>query len=148
MEIQDTPMQKTLSVRLTTGISDLPQIVGDVYGTVMAYMNQISVGPSGFPFVIYYNMDMEALDVEIGFPVSCDVPGNGTVTPGSIPAERILCTVHTGPYSTLEDTYRKAMTFIEEHGLKPKEWMYESYLNSPMETPEDQLQTAVCFPLE
>ena len=36
------------------------------------------------PFAAYYNMDMSALDVEAGFPVSKNLPGKDNIKAGKI----------------------------------------------------------------
>ena len=114
----------------------------------MGYLQRQGLEMSGYPFVLYHNSDMEALDAEAGFSVDRVVPGEGRVQPGTIPGGKVLSAIHTGPYTTLEKTYSPVMAHIEKKGLKVTDWMYELYLNSPEDTPENQLQTEICFPLE
>ena len=38
------------------------------WSTILQYAGQMGVQPSGPPFVAYYNLDMQDLDLEIGFP--------------------------------------------------------------------------------
>ncbi|CCU85087.1 hypothetical protein PHOSAC3_150087 [Mesotoga infera] len=42
-------------------------------------------------------MDMENLEVEIGFPISADLPGRGDTIRGSIPGGLYVCSAYTGP---------------------------------------------------
>ena len=147
MEIKDVVEQKTAAVRLTTSIADLPNTIGKVYHEIMAHLHRQGGQVTGPPFVLYHNMDMQALDVELDFPVDRVIDAEGRIRAGTLPGGKILSEVHTGPYSTLEKTYTAVMSHIEEQGLHVTDWMYESYLNSPENTPEAQLKTEVCFPL-
>lgn len=148
MEIKETKEQKTVAIRTTTSITELPEAIGAAYGELLGFLQQRGLAMNGYPFVLYHNSDMEALDVEAGFPVDRVVSGEGHVQPGVIPGGKVLSAIHTGPYTTLEKTYTPVMEHIKKKDLKVTEWMYERYLNSPEDTPEDQLQTEICFPLE
>jgi effector-binding domain-containing protein len=147
MQIKETPEQNTASIRLTTSVAELPQIVGTCFGEVAGVMLAQQVPFAGFPFVIYYNMDMQALDAEIGFPVGRPIEAAGRVKPSKLPAGKVVSELHTGPYAKLSETYEKVMASIQRDGLKVAPWMYESYLNSPEEVPESELKTEICFPL-
>ena len=59
MKIMDLQEKPTLSIRQTTSVKDLPDLIGRNYGKIMAYMGKAGVEPSGAPFVRYYNLDME-----------------------------------------------------------------------------------------
>jgi len=148
MEIKNVDRKQTLMVRMTVPAAKLSDIMGEVYGELGAYMGQKGIPFAGAPYAMYYNMDMEALDVEMGFPVLSDDKGEGRIKPGEIPAGRVVAAVHHGPYATIEETYTKLMAHVKEEGLETTEWMYEYYLNSPMEVKEEELQTEICFPLK
>ena len=59
--------------------------MGPVYGEIAAYMAKNKIPFAGPPFAMYYNMDMDDLDVEIGFPVAEKISGEGRVKPGTLP---------------------------------------------------------------
>lgn len=148
MEIRNVKEEPALAVRTTTSVKELPNTVGRAYGAIVQYLGQQGKGPAGSPFVMYYNMDMEHLDVEIGFPVASPLPGNGVVHASKIPAGKAAFAVHTGPYATIETTYNALTAFMTERGLVPETWMYERYLNSPEDTPPERLLTEIYFPLK
>lgn len=148
MEIRKAKAQKTVMIRTTAPASALPQVMGDVYGELGAFMGQRGITPAGPPYAMYYNMDMEALDVEMGFPVAADAPVEGRIKMGKLPAGKIAAAVHTGPYAKLEETYNKLMAYVKEQGLETEEWMYEYYLNSPMEMAPEELRTEICYPIK
>ncbi len=148
MEIKDVQKQNTLMVRLVTPISKISDVMGEAYQEIGEFMAKKGIPFSGAPYARYYNMNMEALDVEMGFPIAIDVKGENRIKTGQIPAGKIATAIHCGPYSTLEETYTKLMGFVKEKGLEVEEWMYEYYLNSPMEVKPEELQTQICYVLK
>lgn len=147
MEIKERQEEITVSIRTTVSLQKLPDTLTEIYGELMEYLQRREAAMQGPPFVLYHNQDMEALDVEAGFPVGQVLPDEGRVRAGRLPGGRVLSAVHTGPYTTLEKTYQPLMAHIEEKGLAVTPWMYELYLNCPDETPQEELQTEICFPL-
>ncbi|WP_319560768.1 GyrI-like domain-containing protein [Marispirochaeta sp.] len=148
MEIKEVDEQHTLALRYTTPVSKLSETMGKLYNEIAAYMQQEEIPFAGAPFALYHNMDMEALDVEIGFPVSSPARGKGRIQAGTLPGGKVLCTLYTGPYSGMEKPYGELMDYIQQHKLKTASFSYEYYLNDPAITPEDELQTEIYFPLK
>jgi len=147
MEIKENKAQPTLAIRYRTPASKLPQTMGPIYGEIAAYMGRKGIGYAGPPFAMYYNMDMEDLDVEIGFPVDQEVDGEGRIKAGTLPGGPTATATHKGPYATIETTYNALMAFVAEKKLQPQAFMYEEYLNSPEDTPPEKLETNIYFPL-
>lgn len=148
MEIREVKEQHTLALRYTTPVSKLSETMGKLYNEIAAHMQQEGIPFAGAPFALYHNMDMEALDVEIGFPVHGPVKGLGKIQAGTLPGGKALCTLYTGPYSGIEKPYGELMDYIQQHKLKTASVSYEYYLNDPETTPEAELQTEIYFPLE
>ena len=147
-QIDERPAQPVLSVRSRTSVQDLPQALGHAFGAVMQYLGAQGEQPAGPPFAAYYNMDMQNLDVEIGFPVSHLLPGQGEVQAGEIPGGLQASVIHTGPYSECTPAYEALHQYIEEQGHPATYVAYEFYLNDPEHTPPEQLQTQIMFPLQ
>jgi AraC family transcriptional regulator len=68
----------------------------------------------------------------------------------SIPAGDYAVLRHVGSYSGLHDRYRWLYSvWLPDSGRKPKEsYSMEIYRNSPETTPEEELVTDICIPLE
>lgn len=98
---------------------------------------------SGPAYVIYFNMDMADLDVEIGFVCEQIILGNGTIIDGEIAAGSYVSSLHYGPYSGMEPLYKAMFDFIQNKGLTPSGESIEFYYNSPMEVPESELKTKI-----
>ncbi len=113
----------------------------------MQYLGELGEQPVGMPFAAYYNMDMQNLDVEIGFPVSRPLPERGEMKSGTLHAGKIAATLHIGPYDTVGPAYEALTKFVEANGCAPTGVAYEYYFSGP-ETPPEQIQTQIVFPLK
>ncbi|MCH4889496.1 GyrI-like domain-containing protein [Acidaminobacter sp. JC074] len=134
-----------VSIRTRAAVEDLPKVIGDCYGKIMAYLSSQGRYPSGVPFIGYYNMDMSDLDVEIGFPIMGKVDQHEDIQMSVIPGGSYAEYVHTGPYPTLREGYEVLMKWLEKEGLKVSGTCYEFYLNDPGEVKEEDLQTRILF---
>jgi effector-binding domain-containing protein len=123
-------------------------MTGKVYATIAQYLGQLGEQPSGPPFVVYYNMDMQNLDVEIGFPVAKRLTGQGEIKTGELPSGTVATCLHVGPYSDIGSAYEALTHWVNEHGYTPTGVAYEVYLNDPAITRPEELRTQVMYPLK
>jgi len=100
------------------------------------------------PYVAYFNLDMQDLDLEAGFTVTTAVPGAGEIYAGEIPAGKQATCTHKGPYADSEKAYNQMTTWMQKNQCTPTGVAYEFYLNSPEEVPESELLTKIMFPLK
>lgn len=135
--------QLVLSVRTRTPVEKLPDLIGREYQKIFRYMQEFGEVPSGAPFVGYFNMDMNDLDIEIGFPVSKALPGNKEINSSQIPAGTYATMIYTGPYGGLKEAYRELSEWLQKNQWTPSYLAYEFYLNDPVVVPEDELQTQI-----
>jgi len=146
-EVVKVDAQPVVSIRSRSASWDLQKFFGKAYGEIFEYLEQIGVQPVGSPFAAYHNSDMEDLDIEAGVPVDKVVKGKGQITSHVIEAGSQLTTHHVGPYSEIEPAYEALMAYAKDNKLVPTGVAYEFYLNNPMETDEEDLQTEIAFPL-
>jgi effector-binding domain-containing protein len=146
-EIYDQVVQPTLAVRTRSAVQELPRVMGETLAAIGRLMENRGVQPGGAPYTAYYNMDMQDLDIEIGFPVNEIVPGDGAIQAGEMPAGKYASVLHKGTYDTLGQSYEALTKFIEQAGYKPSGVAYEFYLNSPVEVAAEDLRTQVVFPI-
>jgi effector-binding domain-containing protein len=139
--------QPTLVVRTTTGVKNLPGLIGKCYGEIAAYLDELGEFPADIPFVAYHNMDMQNLDVEIGFPISSKLPGRGDIVQGSIPEGLNVFSVFMGPYAQMESVYSEMAEWITKNGFISTGVVYEHYYSGP-EFPESQHLTKIVMPLK
>lgn len=147
-EIKKQDAQPTLSIRARTPIDGLPKLLGESYSKIVGYLAELDEEPAGAPFAAYFNMDMQDLDVEIGFPVSRLLTGKGDIQASEVPGGKLGVAMHTGRYGDIAPAYDVLTQFVKEQGHEPTGVSYEFYLNDPEETPQEQLLTQIVFPLK
>ncbi|HHV19642.1 MAG TPA: GyrI-like domain-containing protein [Thermoanaerobacterales bacterium] len=147
IELTEESEQPVLSMRTVTSVSNLPQVLGHAYHAIINYLQQKGLQPSGPAFTAYYNMDMENLDVEMGFPVAKKIPGQGEIKSSVIPEGKQVSCLYKGSYQECGPVYEAMTKWMQEKGYTPTGVAYEFYYNSPEEVPESELLTKVVFPL-
>jgi effector-binding domain-containing protein len=146
-EVVEKLAQPVLSIRTRVAVQNLPETLGKGYTAIGQYLESLGKAPAGAPFVIYYNMDMEDLDMEMGFPVSGVLPGKGEIEYREIPAGKYATCLHTGPYNELGAAYEALTKWVNEEGYEVSGTAYEYYLNDVNVTPPQDLQTLLTFPI-
>jgi len=140
--------QLVMVVRQITTVQKLPECIGQCIMHIAQYLDEMGEPPAGAPFVAYHNMDMEALDVEIGFPVARALVGRGGIQPGMIAECDAATCLYTGSYPNMAPAYEELNRRMVEKGREATGVAYEFYLNSPAEVPSEALQTLIFFPLK
>ncbi len=147
-EIKEMPAQPVLSIRTKSAVQELPQVLGASYGAIAQYMGNLGENPTGAPFVAYYNMDMQNLDIEIGFPVSHPLAGQGNIQPNQVFGGKVATCLYVGPYSDVGTAYDALTQFIKDKGVESTGAAYEFYLNDPQTVQPSELQTQIYFSLK
>lgn len=142
-EIGEQQEMKAVSIRTRSAAKDLPKVLGPLFMKIFSYIKELGEYPSGAPFVGYFNMDMDDLDIEVGFPVSKDLPVREDMNMSLIPSGRCAMTMHTGPYTDIHYAYEELMEWMKKEGHEGSGAAYEFYLNDPATTPQEELQTKI-----
>lgn len=148
IEMIETQEQPTLVLKAVTPVSELPKILGKAFMDIVTHIMELGEQPVGPAFVGYFNMDMERLELEIGFPVSKALPGKGDILAGHIPAGKQVSCMYKGPYMQMPPAYEEIQKWIKDNGYKPLGPVYEHYYNSPEEVSESELLTKIVFLVE
>lgn len=146
--IKEQSAQPFLAIRVRTPVSELPALLGQSYGAIMAYLGEIGEQPAGVPFSGYYNQDMQDLDVAIGIPTAEIFKGRGEIYGAEIPAGLVAECLYTGPYNKLSSAYQQVAEFIAAKGVIPTGVAYEMYIDDPATTPHAEMRTLILFPLK
>ncbi len=144
-EIKEQKDQPTASIRRRTSLNQLPDLIRKSYEDISKHLIKTGGVCSGAPFAIYYNMDVNNIDVELGFPVEKAISEKSEIINSQIPAGKVLQFTHIGPYNELEKTYGNAMKWIKENNISTTGTICEFYLNDPASTPPSDLETEIRF---
>ncbi|MFX1309969.1 MAG: GyrI-like domain-containing protein [Promethearchaeota archaeon] len=147
-KIKELKEQPTLTVRTRTPIENLPQEIGSSYGAIMQYLGDLGVEPVGMPFAIYYNLDMQDLDVEIGFPVPKQFKDKGMVKASKLPKGKVASCIHMGPYEEMKPTYDALTEWVQKKGYETTGIAIEYYYNDPNEVAPEEIMTEIQLPLK
>lgn len=147
-EIVETSVQPVISVRKVTSVVNLPLELGKAYHSIMEYLGELGEESVDMPFAAYYNMDMENLDVEMGFPVLKTLPSKDEMCAGQIPAGKKAVCMYKGAYKEMGPVYEAMTKWISDNSQEPTGAVYEFYYNSPINVPESELLTKIVFLLK
>lgn len=147
IELSEEKAQPVVTIRKTTCLKLLPQVIGESYAKIMAYLAEQGEQPVFAPFTAYHNLDMQNLDVEMGFPVARPLPEKGDIKAREIPPGKVVSSMYKGPYSGMEQPYNEMAKWIEDNGYTATGISYEYYFNSPHEVPESELLTKIVMPV-
>ncbi|MFC1943893.1 GyrI-like domain-containing protein [Chloroflexota bacterium] len=150
IEVIERSAQSTAAIRTRASVNDLPGLLPRAYEELIRYLNglNIPVSDPAYAYAAYYNMDMDDLDVEAGFPIDSQVEGSGDIMAGEIPGGRFATTIHTGPYDEMQPIYERPYDWIRQNGHEPAGAVYELYLNGPDNTPPKDLLARILIPLK
>lgn len=146
-EIQVQESRPTLSIRFKAPVTELPQHFGRIYAAIVKYIEEQGAQIAGPAFAIYYNMDMQNLDVEAGFPLTNPVSGEGEIQSREISAGAYGICHYIGPYDQCESAYDQLKQFANKKGYQTGDVAYEWYLNGPDQVPLEELKTDIALPL-
>ena len=140
--LMEDPEQKVFSIRRTVGVDRYHELFSELRREA-AVRGLIQAGPIQ---MLYHdsNFSPERSDVEAQMVVAQDGPGV-TVKP------RYTCAAvqHRGSYENLHLAYETLCAWLAEHvEYRPCAPAMDRYLNDPHQTPADELETGVLFPVE
>ncbi len=147
-QIEERAPQPTLAVRARTQVQSLPAFFEKVFGASLQRLGELGQQPAGPPFAIYYNQDMNDLDIEAGFPVTEPVEGNEEITSGMLPGGKMVTGIHLGPYEQVAESWEAISIFAEEQGFETETYGIEFYLNDPTTVPPEEIQTQIVLPIK
>ena len=148
--------QPYVAIRTQVGIP-FGEILGGLWGEVIAFLTNKGIPPSGPPFIRYLTTDMEKkLDIEVGFPVANDVSGNDRMFAGVLPAGRYAVLLYFGDYENLVTVTAEFLAWAEKNNIVWQtsttdgvEWWagrIEWYPTDPAKEPDPQKwQTELAF---
>jgi effector-binding domain-containing protein len=142
------PSFHSLTIRKTINFMEaFSDFAGYSFDKIAKYLESQNELPSDAPIVCFHNMDLENLDVEIGFPVACPLNGKDDIAASTIPSLKVISTIDLGSYEKQDPTLEELFTWIQENGYEMQGEIYYQYLNDT-ERPENELLTKMIIPIK
>ncbi len=140
--LMEDPEQKVFSIRKTVGVAEYHEL----FNELRREAERRGLKQAGPIQMRYYDPDFnqDSSDVEAQMVVAQDGP-DVTVKPACTCA----AVQHRGPYENLHLAYGALCAWLGEHTeYRVCGPAMDRYLNDPHDTPADQLETGVLFPVE
>lgn len=119
VSIKDVPAMAVVGLRKRIPMAQIGPLFGEVMGKLRSR-------PAGPPMTLYHDpeYDPNAVDVEVLVPVA----GSGEQV---LPAARVACATHVGPYDNFGKTYEALFAWVTEKGYQCTGPCREIYLVGP-----------------
>ncbi len=139
IRVKQLPAQHMLSIRKTIHFfKDYSNYMGQAIGSILPLIEQNASYPASGPVVCFHNMQLETLDVEIGFLLAQPIEATGEITAQSVPTRTVATTIDRGVYEQQDPTLEELMAWIPANGFEPAGGIYYHYLNGD-EVPQECL---------
>jgi effector-binding domain-containing protein len=121
----------TLVLRGTIPATQVPAFMGSAFARVSQVARADGIPISGPPFARVHPEGDRELTLEVGFPVSGVVLGQGEVKASHLPSGQVLRTTHLGDYAGTARAHEALTAFASRHGLHASGDAWEVYLSEP-----------------
>lgn len=105
--------------------------VGRTIHEVLEFLSEVRVESVGPAFA--RSTWEPGSNLQIGFPVSVPIDGNGRIVAGELPHGKVATTVHRGPRELITGTIAKFRQWIAEQGFREVGVPWETFLTNPRE---------------
>lgn len=142
-----------IGIKINCKMDDIKDSMSKNFVTLTGFMADKQDKMAGPPFSIYHEWDMvkKTCSYTACVPVNTNIDGlpSGMIS-GTIPKTKIHTVHHKGSYRHIGNAWsslysrQQAKKFKMNKGIDP----IEVYLNSPMDTEENELQAEIHFPIK
>ena len=147
--IKNTEAVKVASVR---DVVPTPPEQGGLWGELEGYLAIQRVRPNGPCFTLYFDEEYKERDWDLAVcePITADLKESHRVKVQTLPAATLACTLHNGPFVTINEAYAAIGKWIDTNGYRITGPCREVYLNpskNGSQTDPDTV-TEIQFPVE
>jgi DNA-binding transcriptional MerR regulator len=154
VHVDDVPASHTLSYPGRVRHQGIPGLLERAYAALGVLAERDDVAVTGPPGALYPPaiVDDEVEDDVVAYlPVAAPVmlgEGDAPVAVGELPAARVAVAVHTGPYETIDDSYRQLGAWVALHARTAELPVREVYVVSYGETDDpSRFRTEIQWPI-
>jgi effector-binding domain-containing protein len=143
--LTDAPRRHVLYQHFIVPHERIGETIRSGFAALYARIGDAGVVPAGPPFVVYLTA-APPWEIDVCAPVARDTAPSADIMYREMPASRVVSLLHVGPYENLGRAYDDVQAFIRDNALVADGPPREYYL-SPPDTPADQIQTIVEWPI-
>ena len=147
--IKNVEAVKVASVR---DVVPTPPEQGGLWGELGGYLTMHHVQPIGVCFTLYHDEDFKERDwdLEVCEPIDGDLTESKRIKVRNLPAATVACTIHNGPFATLNEAYSAIGTWLDANGFRIVGPCRELYLNPSKNGSQTDPNTVteIQFPVE
>lgn len=118
IKLRDYKPQRIASIRAKTTIDKVTSKVSQLLQETSDYLDGLGVSPAGAGLAVYYEVGSFLVDVEVGFPINVEVPGNDRVQQNDLPGGKCAVALFQGPHADIADAHRAVHSWMHEHDIK------------------------------
>lgn len=155
LDVVQTESQPILYVSETATVTDpgTAAKIGAAYGQVTAVMQANGLKEAAPPLAITRKFDEATKVWDFDAAIVVDKadftpPADSAVKAGKTYGGWVVRATHVGSYESMEPSYAKLIAFKTVAGLADNGNSWEQYLNDPGNTPQEQLQTHINWPVK
>jgi len=147
--IKNVDAVKVASVR---DVVPTPPDQGGLWGELEGYLAMQRVRPNGACFTLYHDEDYKERDwdLEVCEPITDELAESRRGKVQTLPAATVACTIHNGPFTTLNDAYAAIGKWMDANGYRivgPCRELYLRPAKNGSQTDPDTV-TEIQFPVE
>lgn len=132
-------------------VSDMDNRMSKIFYELFGFIEKNGLTISGLPIAINneWNNELMIWDFTACIPVNDNsaIP-TGRIAALDLPTTKVAKAVHVGSYIDSEKTYLAIEEFIKKRNLETNGKSMEEYVNSPQDTPTNELITNIYYPIK
>lgn len=146
--IKQEPEHYTLTIRKTIDfMKEYSDFAEQALGLTSDYLNEKGFFPISGPIVCFHNMELESLDVEMGWQITQKIESRDSLLCNLIPSRKVVSAIDLGPYEEQDPTLEDIFRWIKENGYEPQGAIQYCYLNDT-ERPPAEFLTQMSLPIK
>jgi inorganic pyrophosphatase len=148
VEVQQLEPQMVAGIRAITTQAEIASTFTTLAPEIAEYLKENHGSWTAAPYVRYFHVGADRVDMEVGVRVWGAIEGNARVELGELPGGDVATTIHIGPYEGLVVAYAALVEWIRDHGRQETGAPWEVYTTYPEEDFESaRWQTQIFWPI-
>ena len=148
IRIKQTPSCYTVSIRKTINfMKEYASFFGEAVSQIDAFLATRGALTSSPAMSCFHNMELEQLDVEVGYHLAQELPSEGDIRCYCCPSQKIVTTIDMGPYEQQDPTLMELFGYIDTQKLEMQGPIQYYYLNEANRS-ETEYLTQMAIPVK